>query len=282
MAKDTPIPVSDPKIIHRFPRLPVDEKIAELGQKVWMPPRFSVVELKGTTRFIFSVPIQSRFQEQAPDDYRILFQAKKTTWKEALQRAYLEDPEKKPIKDYINMVLYKLFCDALIILNTDTSGLTGDYTKFKEDFVGNFKKASKRKPGRRPKDRQDKRAIHLAERHAILLPRMAELRKFVNHLKHSGIDDENQIRLRVAAEFKDDWIPFIIDGTAFEMLLGDALEGGIVKNVTIAGKWAPWQLTVSVIRCEEKARNPRKPMSLITLFRAIMHGREKPTRHRKN
>jgi hypothetical protein len=281
MTKDTPIPVSDPKIIHRFPRLPVHEKIAELGQKVWVPPHFSVEELDGATRFIFSVPIQSTFQKQAPDDYRILFHAKKTTWHEALQKAYVEASGKKPIKDYINTVLYRLFCEALIILNTDASGLTGDYTKFKEDFVDKFRSASKRKAGRRPNYDKDKRATRLAERHATLLPRMGELRKFVNRLKQDGIDDENQIRLRVAAEFKDDWISFITDGTAFEMLLGDAIQGGIVRNATIAGKWAPWQLTVSVLRCEEKVRNPRESLSLITIFRAVIGGREKASRQPK-
>jgi len=274
MAEDTSIPVSIPKVVSRFARLPFDKRIAELGQKIWMSPRFSVDELDGNTRFIFSVPIRSKFQEQAPREFQILFHAKKTTWNQALQKAYVNAPGKKPIKDYINTVLYKLFCEALIILNTDTEGLAGDYTRFKEDFTANFRAASPRAPGRQSNPNKQQREIRLAKRRAILLPRMQELRKFVELLKRSGIKDEDALRDRVAAEFNDDWMSFVVNGTAFEKLLGDAIDGGIF-NSSIAGKWAPWQLTLSVIRCEENVRNPRHLVSPRTIYRAIARGQSK-------
>ena len=281
MAKDSSTPISLPKALRRFPRLPVDKGVAELGQKIWTPPHFSVDELNGSTRFIFSVPIQSKFREQAPDEYRILFHAKKTTWKEALQKAYVNAPGKKPIKDYINTVLYKLFCEALIILNTDTEGLGGDYTKFKEDFTANFRAASPRAPGRRFNPDKDQRDIRLAERHAILHPRMKKLRKFIDLLKRSGIKDEDLLRERVGAEFEDEWISFVVNGGSFEMLLAGASDRGIIENASIAGTWAPWQLTLSVIRCEENACNPRQRLSLRTIYRAMMRGQSKLSGNRK-
>jgi hypothetical protein len=67
-----------------------------------------------------------------------------------------------------------------------------------------------------------------------------------------------------------------------EMILGDASEGAIVYNSHIVGKWAPWQLTLSVIRCEENANNPGRPLSLRTIQRMIMRGQHKlPGRRKK-
>jgi hypothetical protein len=276
MTINTPISGSTPRPIWRFPRLPGDREVAELAQQVWRSPTFTAKDVHGMTQFIFSVPIRSGFKRQNPSIYRSLFKAKRVAWTSALEQAYPGTRSgKKLVKDYIDTLLYKLFYEALLILNTDTEGLTGDYTKFKKDFADNFRAASPRTPGRRSDPNKDKREIRLAERYAILLLRMKELRKVVNLLKQSGISQENLVRERVVAEFKDDWITFVVSGAAFEMLLGGASQEGIVKNGSIAGRWAPWQLTLSVIRCEENARKSRKPVSLHTIRKAIMRGTSK-------
>ena len=276
MKNDSPNPASVPKIVHRFPRLPKDRRVAELAQQVWETPTFSAKEIDGTTQFIFTVPIQAAFKRQEPTIHRILFEAKTTKWTSAIEKAYPETRSgKKLIKEFIDTLLYKVFYEALLILNTDTDGLSGDYTKFKEEFTTNFRAASPRTPGRRPLPNKEQRDIRLANRRAILHPRMQELREFVNRLKHSGISDENLVRENVSAMFKEDWLSFVIDGTAFEMLLGDASEGDTINKSHLTGKWAPWQLTLSVIRCEENANNPGRPLSLRTIQRMIMRGQHK-------
>jgi hypothetical protein len=206
----------------------------------------------------------------------ILFEKKKTSWSTALKQAYpaARAGKAKLIRSFMDTLLYKVFCDALLILNTDTEGLTRDYTQFKQKFRITFPIASRRAPGRQPTGEGDKIAVHFAKRHAILLPRIRQVRKFVDELKQQGMNDSRILR-NIAARFKDDWIPFVISGDAFQELLANASEGGTMKNVSIAGRWAPWQLTISVIGCEEQKRNPRQqPLRPNTIHRIVMHGQK--------
>jgi hypothetical protein len=223
------------------------------------------------TQFIFTVPIQSGFQQLSPRDYEILFEAKKTSWTDALEKAYPEtrSGKTKLIKDSVDTLLYRLFYEALIILNTDTEGLTGDYANFKKDFTANFRAASPRTPGKRPIPNRDERAKHLASRYKAVLPRMVDLRNFVNNLNQSGIDNESLL-MRIGEVFKEDWIAFVTTGTAF-----GKLPPSEAQNVTgVATKWAPWKCTVAVICCEEEKRDPNTRFGFVTAYKLIVEGRK--------
>ena len=255
----------------RFPRLPIGKATAELGQQIWASPNFSANVINGTTQFIFSVPIQSACQKLALRKYEILFQDKKNKWIGALEKAHRDAQIKKEtcIK-YIDVGLYKLFSEALLILSQDTEGFTDDYTEVMREQTIRFREASPRLRGR--KSTPD-RAKRLAKRFDILLPRIQALRKLVDSLKRIGIDGEEALREKVEKTFKDDWISFIVTGAAFETLPNDSSHDGRDISSTLGGNWAAWQLTVGVIRYEEVARTDR-PLSALTVYRTVMKERK--------
>jgi hypothetical protein len=276
MKDDSPNAASIPTTIHRFARLPQHRRVAELAQQVWETPTFAAKEFDGTTQFIFTVPIQAAFKRQDPTIHRILFEAKTTKWTSAIEKAYPETRSgKKLIKEFIDTLLYKVFYEALLVLNTDTEGLAGDYTKFKQEFTGNFRAASPRTPGKRPIPNRAQLEERLARRYEALLPQLRELRTFVDRLTHSGMTD-SLLGMKVTAAFKGDWVSFAASGSAFERLPGALSRSVSEIATTLGGKWAPWQATVGVIRCEEAKRNPKNPLSVVSIYKMIMAGKKPP------
>lgn len=271
MPANAPIPGIAPNDHRRFARLPVGREIAEQGRQVWKQPDFSVKETNGTTQFIFSVPIKSRFQKLAPRNYEILFRTKKTAWIDALERAYREAQSRKHkyLKN-LDVGLYKLFSEALLILTTDIEGLTEDYAETMREEAIKFREAVPRSRGQKPAPKRLKR---LAKRFKILLPRMRELHKFVKEQKKSGIDTEEGLREKVKEAFQDDWIPIVITGAAFQRLPSYAAQGGGEISSSLGGKWAPWQLTTGIIRCEEETLT-HKALTATTVYKNVMQGRK--------
>lgn len=271
MTEDNPSLGTAPKTVMRFSRRPKHKMVADLAQRVWTIPTFSAKNVNGETQFIFTVPVQSRFQQQSPRVYEILFEATKTSWTDALEKAYPEtrSGKTKLIKDSIDTLLYRLFYEALLILGTDTEGLAGDYTKFKEDFTTYFRAAAPRTPGKRPIPNRDGLAKNLASRYNAVLPRMRDLCKFANNLKQSGIDNDSLL-MRIEEAFKEDWIAFVTAGTAFEKVPPSATQNGI----GVATKWVPWKCTVAVICCEEEKRDPNTRFGFVTARKLIAQGRK--------
>jgi hypothetical protein len=267
MTGDNPFPG-----VHRSPRLPVDRVVADLAQRVWEKPTFSAKSENGMTQFIFSVPIQSGFRKESPSIHRILFEAKKTSWTNALEKAYPEtrSGKTKLIKDFIDTLLYRLFYEALLILNTDTEGLAGDYATFKKEFTSNFRAASPRVPGKRPMLNRSQRSKYLANRYNTLLPRVRELRQLVNELKRSGTDDE-QLLTKIGEVFKEEWMKFVISGIAFEKL--PRSTGQTVLGIATT-KWAPWRCTTGIICCEEEERDSSVRFGFVTAYKLIIEGRK--------
>lgn len=261
--------------IQRFPRLPLPKVVAELAQKAWKPPKFSAEESNGNTKFIFTVPIQSRFRRENSEIYKILFKRKKIKWIQALEKVYPEARRGKRIAEFMDTLLYKLFSDALLILNTDTHGFVADHTPFKIKFSEDYQGATARRKGRRSNPRRAEIDVRLWLRYDALHSQTENLRHFLDQMRREGIDDEEQLRRKVAAAFgKEGWTLYVTSGAAFERLPANSSLGTAVVSSSLGGRWAPWQLAVGIIRCQEGARNRGKMLSPWTIFKAIMHGKK--------
>jgi hypothetical protein len=258
MVDDVPTP--QPR---RFVRLPGRKDLAETIQRVWKNPDFSPREVNGATEFVFSVPIQLRFQEFAERDYEILFHSKNIRWVDALTLSY----RKSRVQNAINTALYKVFSEAVLLLASDTSRLSEDYAEFKKNHPVEFRAAAPRVPGKQA-DRE--RGPRLANRFDVLLPRMQQLRKFVDDMQGDNANNATVLATRVGEAFQEDWCPAVVTGEAFKRL--PTSQGHEIAS-TLGGNWAPWQLTVGVIRWEEDIRLD-KQFSSKTIYRIIGQARK--------
>jgi hypothetical protein len=280
--------MKEPKGIMRFPRLPKGKKVSELAKGTWTPPTFEATEIDGTTTFTFRVPTRERLRSLDKDIYRSLFESGAPAWTTALESAYSSAGSgKKSVAEFIDIALYKVFLDALKILIGDAKSLATKYeepyhTKFVQGIevdLAEFAATSRRArgPKKRSQESNDKTAIRLYERYAFLKPLVGDLKKLVDKLKTSGIDDEGPLNADVASGMRDhEWIRHVTSGAAFLELPPTAGHTSAIRGTTLGEDWAPWQLTAGVIRAEEaeKTDSRHKALGVVTIYRRIMRGKK--------
>jgi hypothetical protein len=289
-SKDGIRPTSVAKI-KRFPSLPKGTDVAKLATSVWATPTFTANEVKGVTKFVFSIPLRDKIRSHNEILYRSLFESRGTAWDTALETAYVSARSgKKTVAEYINTTLYIVFRDALQILMEDSRTLSRNYDesmRYKgeayravfdkniDDQVKNFASNSDRKKGRkriRPID--ETRSIRLAERYASLEPGMVLLRQSVNELRAKGVQNESVMRTEIGKAFKEyDWINHVVSGSAFLELPQNA-SVTVTTQSSLGREWTPEQLTMGILKCEHKMLHRGRPVSVLTILKMVAHGKK--------
>ena len=236
----------------RFPRYAGDKEIAPAANRVWRNPRFKARCHKDKTELAFCLPfsIPRRLKRKAPAVFHRLFDGEYAGLASALVLAYRQtEHEGKPIKKRIDLLLRKVFVEALEILKVKHNDKYG-----KSDASPNEKQDGLRKALIKPGPQKDERkrrklAIRLANRYRQVLPQVQKLHKFV----HETVLAEEDIRSQIEERFTYDWVPHVIHGKALQNLL--PIVGYRLSAEPLSSKvWTPRQLTVGILVCEEEFR----------------------------
>jgi hypothetical protein len=245
--------------IQRFPRFRTAGDIGTLARKIWKHPKFRVKLTADSTKFIFSLRfnIRKKIKKKDPASYDLLFDPKRTSFCKAFIQAYREAYSGRNAKarDLCERALYKVFVDSLALLFEEADRTEGLYKGYKGNLSGDasvVRDAAKRK--KRPPDLERKRcARRMSARYEELLPKVKELRRFVSD--HPDCSDDTKLKVAVQAKYSDKWIESVTTGLALKHL---PETSGHPNSTDSLGRleWTPRQLTVAVIWCEERWRNP--------------------------
>jgi hypothetical protein len=284
-------PTPPPKI-RRFPRLPEGIDMTKLAKSVWARPTFTAREVNGVTTFVFGISLRSKIRSHNRHVYNSLFKSGGPVWTAALQKAYISAHSgKKRVAEYIDTMLYTVFRDALQILMEDAKTLAKKNDTSYRSFDGKdhpallpkiveneaiiFALTSHREKGRkrtRPVDMT--RPIRLAKRQATLEPQVNLLRQAVDAIKAKGVKDENTMQTEIGVAFKEyDWINHVVKGHAFLDLPQNGSDTTTTQS-SLGGEWAPWQLTMGILACEEKIHHRGRPLGVMAILKMVTQGKK--------
>jgi hypothetical protein len=262
--------------IRRFPRLELGRRAGDLAGMIWRRPRLRVQHnpASATTKFIFTTDVLSGFKTQNVLLYQILFRQRKVKWARALMTAYSQrkddrKPRQKTLKQFIDIILYKLFCEGLEIMMRELTSVGHLSAERLKDELDHLRAAAPRTPGRKARPRKlKKRAIRLARRYKEIGEKAIELRRFLRSeerecRKHLDIRwNEDQVRTQC-----ERLVPCHLLLPAMRELLQD--QDPNMRTLATAS-WTPRDLTIAMIKHEEEQR--KSPLALATIEEEIRKG----------
>ena len=169
----------------------------------------------------------------------------------------------EPVKKRMRFLLREVMVGALLILlekNKEVFQL--DENTVKEEQLNLRKGVVKSGPPRRERKRE-RTAKRLATRYVELLPKVREIRKFVEDEESSLSDTE--LRAAILRKFQDPWVSLITSGCALKNLLPIPDHDSEIETLSSKG-WTARQLTVGIIVCEEKVRRPEFSLGPTTIY----------------
>jgi hypothetical protein len=248
--------------------------IDKLVRRALKRPHFRIVQSRESLDLTLTVQgsVPHTLKEENTGLYRALFRPKeRVRWVEILMQAYSAPAPrgKKPIKLAIQFWIHKLLVDALSILLSNAKDAGGQYESFLEKEIESLAKSLRRKPGpHKSRRKRESDAVRFAVRHKTLIPEVSGLKEFIR--RHTGGDDK-LLGEAATEELHYEWLSHVTQGQALQnlpMINGDPATA----RSHLRGKWAPWQLSVGIIWCEEKAQHPTTRLGASTVYKYILQG----------
>jgi hypothetical protein len=246
----------------RFPRLPKGQEVATLAQLVWTQPEFELrLTKKQMTEFVFRIPAPGDLRKEQPALYRVLLGPKGADWGRALSVAYWKSKSgKKSVREYINILLYRVFNDALKMLFEQTWNVDEKYADIAGQELKTYQKKARRSSGPQISLKQ---AVWMAQRYDELLPQLRDLRV---SLKKRADKLSNEI---VVKEIEQT-LPYDLLRRALGKLLHTS-ERRIGPEHLTSPRVTPRQIALAVIECELEDRHQR--FRSITIAKHIRKGK---------
>ena len=246
----------------RFPRYADNREIAPAANSVWRNPRFKARCHKDKTELVFCLAfsIPRRLKRNDPAVFHRLFDEKYAGLASALVAAYRRTThEGKPLKQRVELLLRKMFVEALEILKAKHEDKYGPTSP--SDQQQSLHRALI-KPGPKKNERKRRKsAIRLAMRYRDLRSQVKELYEIVQ----TSSRDEESLKTYVEQNLPYDWVRHVTKGKALNNLLPIPGHDARVESLS-SKKWTPRQLRVGILVCEELTRDPNCRLGATTIY----------------
>jgi hypothetical protein len=236
-------------------------------------PHLRIENHRNSLDFIFKFEgsVTRALRNEHPKLYRILFEPKKSkSWTDILMLAYHSEAsgqDKKTVKQWLRFWLNRIFVNAFDVLLSRAAfeNLSQEDKDYVEKEIAIHRKFLRRKSGRRKSNRrQEQDAIRFARRHSQLIPQVRMLEAFVSKRR---LDDEKGLGQAAENQFQFEWLHHVIKGEALKHL--PTINNNPASATSMLnGNWAPWQLSVGILYCEEE-----KHLEPNTIYKYILLGK---------